>query len=295
MTNNIIKFGDQYAKQISGTAMGKPPAPCWANLFQGLHEKEYLPLWKLFLPFYKRFIDDVFLLWRPPLTLSKTEKDTAWTNFKAEVNRHGLTWEFSQLTTTATFLDMNLTINNGKIETTLYEKPMALHLFIPPHSAHPPGVLRSHIYGNILRIFRLNSNQRDVTSDTITFLRRFVRRGHNINNLKPIFQSAIKNARKFLATSKEVRLAKALGKQEAASRRLYLHLEYHPQNPTSQQIQQLFHDIMLHPPGKKWLNELTCASEKVPIDAMIIAYHRARNLGDIFSYRDISKDKVPPV
>ena len=45
MKNNIIKFGDKYAKQKSGTAMGKPPAPSWANIFQGLHEMEYLPVW----------------------------------------------------------------------------------------------------------------------------------------------------------------------------------------------------------------------------------------------------------
>ena len=45
MRNNTIHFGDIYRKQIKGTAMGKPPAPPWATLFEGLHEIEYLVTW----------------------------------------------------------------------------------------------------------------------------------------------------------------------------------------------------------------------------------------------------------
>lgn len=33
MTRNIVRFGDIYRKQISGTAMGTPPAPPWAVIF----------------------------------------------------------------------------------------------------------------------------------------------------------------------------------------------------------------------------------------------------------------------
>ena len=43
MDKNIVRFGDLYFKQRSGTAMGKPPAPMWANIFEGLHELEFLP------------------------------------------------------------------------------------------------------------------------------------------------------------------------------------------------------------------------------------------------------------
>ena len=39
----IIKFGDVYKKQISGTAMGKPQAPPWAAIYEGIHKDEYVP------------------------------------------------------------------------------------------------------------------------------------------------------------------------------------------------------------------------------------------------------------
>ena len=233
----------------------------------------------------------------PPTNLTSDENNTSWTAFKADANDDdGLEWEFSDLSLSSTFLDMNITIQpDGKLETVLYEKPMALYLFIPPHSAHPPGVLTSHVYGNILRIFRLNSNEKDVIQDSVTFFRRFLERGHNCDILKPLFLKAITNARKFLNTSNEARATLKLQQAEEARRRLYLHIEYHPQNPPPHQIQQIFNDTMLNPPGKMKLNELDAGlGELVPIDAMIIANHRAKNLGDMLSYRDISNRNGPP-
>ncbi|KAL7538735.1 hypothetical protein ACHAXR_010425 [Thalassiosira sp. AJA248-18] len=183
----------------------------WANtLFEGIHEIDFLPRWQTYLVLYFRFIDDAWALWIPS---GETTTDEAnWLALQAD--------------------------------TTVYEKPtIALYLFVPPHSDHPPGVLPGHIFGNILRIFRLNSDEEDFTQDTIEFFNRFTCSGH----------------------------------------------DFHPRNPTSTQIQQLFHETVLHPPGKKQLNEKDAGyCFKVPIGAMIIAYHRAPNLGDKFSYRNIS-------
>ena len=197
---------------------------------------------------------------------------------------------------TANYLTIKIGID-GSIKTSLYEKPMALYLFIPPNSAHPPGVLTGHIFGNLLRIFRLNSYEDDIIKDTLNFYDRFLARGHKRDVLTPLFLKGIANARKYMATSKATRDRMKREKQEAASRRLYLHLEYHPQNPASHEIQQLFDSIVLHPPGETPLNEVAAGlgGETVPIDALTIAYHRAPNLGDKFSYRDISKRIGPPV
>ena len=68
--NNIIKFGDVYKKQISGTAMGKPPAPPWATIYEGIHEDEYIPQWTTYVKFIRRFIDDGCAIWDPPNEIS---------------------------------------------------------------------------------------------------------------------------------------------------------------------------------------------------------------------------------
>ena len=298
MKNNIIRFGDIYRKQIKGTAMGKPPAPPWATLFEGLHEIEYLVTWRPYLQLFKRFIDDSYGIWLPPAELTPEQSAEKWLEFKAEVNNnHGLEWEFSELSDTAQFLDLTTKIQvDGRIKTSLYEKPMALYLFIPPHSAHPNGVLTGHICGNVLRIFRLNSDECDIIEDSVNFYNRFLSRGHKRDTIKPLFLKAIDNARKFIATSDGQRAAIKLQKLEMARRRLYLHIEHHPQNPPSNEIQQLFTELVLRPPGETPLNEMDNGDGwKIPIDAMIIASHRAPNLGDMLTYRDISSRPGPPV
>ena len=55
---NIIKFGDTFWQQVSGTGMGMGilPAPPWATNYYALHENEFVPRWKKHLFIYKRFM-----------------------------------------------------------------------------------------------------------------------------------------------------------------------------------------------------------------------------------------------
>ena len=294
MRNNILRFGDKYAKQLSGTAMGKPCAPCWAILFQGLDENKLVPTYIIYLKLYLRFIDDVLGLWVPVGTTA--EDDEAWASFKARVNNnHGLTWIFTERVMAVNFMDMTISIDNDKIVTTLFEKPMALYLYIPPHSAHPPGVTAGHIFGEILRINRLCSAQDDILERTRTFFRRLRSRGHQPQQILPIFIKAIANAKKYIATSDAERQQIFNRKEEEARRRAYFHVEYHPNSPKAFEIQKLFEDIILRPPGETPFNELGVGGSDIPLDAMVVAYHRPLNLENLFSYRKIDKRDGPSV
>mmetsp|Transcript_52022 Transcript_52022/g.156125 ORF Transcript_52022/g.156125 Transcript_52022/m.156125 type:complete len:88 (+) Transcript_52022:35-298(+) len=56
-------------------------------------------------------------------------------------------------------MDLLKIINREKIFTNLYEKALNLHLYIPPHSSHPPGVLSGLVLENSHRIYTLFSDQ----------------------------------------------------------------------------------------------------------------------------------------
>ena len=68
------------------------------------------------------------------------------------------------------FMDMTITINNSNmIDTTLFEKRLNLHLYIPPHSADPPGLLPGIVYSTLFRIFTLCSCETDKLQRTKVF------------------------------------------------------------------------------------------------------------------------------
>ena len=170
MTMNIFTFRDITLKQLNGTAMGTSPAPPYATIYYEIHEEKFLPHHARQVIFYRRFIGDVISIWCPN---KNPERDALeWNEFTDKMNAFpGITWEFSEQSKSIDFMDMTISINNlNKIETTLFEKRLNLHLYIPPHSAHPPGLLLGIVYGTLFRIFTLCSTEKDKLQRTKAFL-----------------------------------------------------------------------------------------------------------------------------
>ena len=147
MTNNVFRFGDTHWLQLSGTAMGTPPAPPYATLFFAIHEEAILEEFKDNLLLYRRFIDDVFGVW-----IDTPDNTNGFQTFSNRLNDFGLTWEVNARSKQVDFMDLTIKVSNNRLITTLYEKAMNLYLYIPPHSSHPPGVLSGLVYGNVFRI-----------------------------------------------------------------------------------------------------------------------------------------------
>ena len=133
MKNNVFRFGDTHWHQLTGTAMGTPPAPPYACLYYAVHEETLLEEFKENLFYYKRFIDDIFGIWKitDPIT-----DDSTWQRFCQRLNDFGLEWEVNERKHSVNFMDLTITMNNNRLSTTLYEKALNPYLYIPPYIQH---------------------------------------------------------------------------------------------------------------------------------------------------------------
>lgn len=156
MTNNIFRFGDTFWHQLTGTAMGTPPAPPYACIYFAIHEDEILKEFSDNLFYYKHFIDDIFGIWT--ITDHITDHAT-WLQFQQRLNDFNLCWEVSDRQQSLNFMDLTITMTNNRLQTSLYQKALNPYLYIPPHSAHPPGVLTGLVYGTVHRIYSLCSEK----------------------------------------------------------------------------------------------------------------------------------------
>lgn len=191
---------------------------------------------------------------------------------------------------------MIVEVVGDKLETSIYHKPQALHLYLPPNSCHAPGVVYGLISGMALRIHSLCSREQDIEKELVFFFRCLVYRGHQANVLVPLFSKAITNAKEYLSQDPAFRARKKQEKLEAGRRRVFLHVPYHPQNPSSRVIQDLWRRHVSAPALKTPLNRIENHSgHRIPIDQLVIAYSRPPNLSNMFSYRKICKLSGPKV
>ena len=63
LTNSYYDCNGKHYHQVSGTAMGTKLAPSYANLFMTDFEENHVYTYHLQPKLWKRFIDDIFLIW----------------------------------------------------------------------------------------------------------------------------------------------------------------------------------------------------------------------------------------
>ena len=64
LKKNYFEFNNEYYLQISGTAMGTRCAPNYAIIFMAELEEQFLTTVILKTRIWKRFIDDIFIIWK---------------------------------------------------------------------------------------------------------------------------------------------------------------------------------------------------------------------------------------
>ena len=138
MTN--FTFNDKNCLQIHGTAMGTRMAPSYANLFLAKFETDALSRAPYRPHTWWRYIDDIFMIWTHSVDDLKT--------FTTYLNNIHPTIQFTSnySFTSIPFLDVNVSLINGKLTTDLYTKPTDKHQYLLQSSCHPKHTMLRELF-----------------------------------------------------------------------------------------------------------------------------------------------------
>ena len=266
LTHNNFVFNDENYIQLNGTAMGTKMGPGYACLFMGKFELDFLKEVPFSPIFWKRFIDDIFLIW--------THGEEKFNIFLEKINSVHPSIKFeSTKSNTIPFLDVLVKFENGKIETDLYNKPTDSHNYLDWNSCHPRSTKIGIPYSQALRLRRICSNEKDFDF-RLYQLKGFL---HFKNYPIKIIEEAFEKVK--LIKRDDALLYK---KQENSSR-VTFPIEYHPNIKTLvPALHEKYSKILLQ----------ESSNEKIFPEPPMLAFKRPRNLRDMITRASISLPKL---
>jgi hypothetical protein len=144
---------------------------------------------------------------------------------------------------------------------------MNLYLYIPPHSAHPPGTIKGMVYGLLRRYYEQNSLREDFLTIMSLLFRRLVERGWDPKFLQDLFLSSYERIQSKAPSRAELAASLGTAPQTRQSKRLFFHLEYHPCDLPRRQIRKLYEEECE-----------ACLESRLGIEEFTVAYSRPSNI-----------------
>lgn len=183
-TNYFLYKGRAY-KQKNGIAMGTACAPAVANLYAAYTEGSEMRTWQeQGVLYYGRYIDDIFMVFQgsiqdleavlPQITLPNLEIN--WTYSKSSVP----------------FLDVDISIRDGQLHTTLFRKGLNRYMYIPFSSGHPLSVKKALVKAERTRMKTICSSNEELSRCEEVFRLNLYRRGYPSGLLQRWFSDDLK-------------------------------------------------------------------------------------------------------
>ncbi|XP_056397711.1 uncharacterized protein LOC130293234 [Hyla sarda] len=140
LENNFFLYNKRVFHQRNGTAMGSKVAPWYANLFMGAFETELItndPEFSPYIVTHRRYIDDLFFLWKGP----ETSIDAFLV--KLNSNNWGIKFTLEHSERSITFLDLNISHDNKRFVTSTHFQSVEVNSYLEFDSAHYKPWLRN--------------------------------------------------------------------------------------------------------------------------------------------------------
>jgi len=160
--------------------MGSPLAPAYApacaNTFMGKLEHDIINSATHKPEYYRRFIDNIFIIFEHPEELNR---------FIEHMNKANNSIQFTHEKNliSVTFLDVTLykEENNPFLQYTTHIKPTNKQLYVRHDSHHTPGTFKGVVIGEAIRFCRTNSKPEDFHKIILKHKRNLQRRRFPIN------------------------------------------------------------------------------------------------------------------
>lgn len=178
LTKNDFVFNEQFYLQIKGTAMGKKFAPSYANIFMANWEEEVLAKCPIKPLHYLRYLDDIWGVWCHSLE--------EFEQFMKILNDHdpSITLKHTIDQSSVDFLDTTVYkgpsfLSTGKLEVKVFFKDTDTHALLFKTSFHPRHTFRGLIKSQLLRFFRICTQNRDFWEAVKTLFGALRKRGYS--------------------------------------------------------------------------------------------------------------------
>jgi hypothetical protein len=145
---------------------------------------------------------------------------------------------------------------------------MNLHLYIPPHSAHPKGVLKSLVFGTLQRYWSQNMDRNVFIDTTRAFYRHLQNRGYTPQDLDQLFYDAASTIDRRHSIPLCPHTTTPADSPPNSGTRLFLHWEYHPPDISRRSIRDAY-SVTLGP---------ALSTSHINVTQSTLAYHNPRSL-----------------
>jgi hypothetical protein len=176
LKNNYFQFDSKIYKQKRGVGTGIKLAPTYACIGVGKYETDLFSsdqalLQKILL--WKRFIDDVLMLFRG--SKEECEQLVNWLNsLMAGTIKFKFDFSYEKIN----FLDLEVYIQNGQLQSNLFVKPTNSQLFLDFQSNHPEHCKKAIPYSQALRVVERCSTAENAASQLANLSEKLIERNY---------------------------------------------------------------------------------------------------------------------
>ena len=158
------------------------------------------------------------------------------------------------------FLDLLITIDQNKLETSVYSKPTDAHLYLNADSCHPKSQIRGIAKGVALRLRRICSKDEDFKTKSDEYTSYLINCGHDKEHVLEKFNE-VSNLRRDEAHTRRIN---SVGNHCVPS------VKYNPRGPNIRQIIKKHRSIIENDERAK---------EILPTNFIRVSYKRNANYG----------------